>query len=133
MAHCNSGDRTPPLPPIPPFPPGIYDVTELFRAAAIADGPPGPLPPLPTVLGGDRVEDVRVRGRHWPKPLVTIQAGDEHVVLRVDDEHLAEQWIELTLTAEQVAELLARILIMRPMVEAGALQVLRSLSEHLPR
>jgi hypothetical protein len=133
MPACNSGDRTPPLPPLPTIPDGIYDVTELIRAAAIADGPPPSLPPIPTVLGGERVEDVRVRGRHWPAPCVTVQAGDECISIRIDDDQLAEQWIEVTFSAEQVAELLARILIMRPMVEAGALQVLRTLSEHLPR
>lgn len=133
MAHCNSGDRTPPLPPLPTIPPGIYDVTDLFRAAAIADGPLPPLPPIPTILGGQRIEDVRVRGRHWPAPFVTAQTGDECITIRVDDEHLAEQWIELTLSAEQVAELLARILAMRPLREQAALDCLRAMSEQLPR
>jgi len=137
MATCPHGDLPPnisPLtPPIDDIPPGIYDVTELLRSAAIADGPPPSLPPIPTVLGGERVEDVRVRGRNWPAPFVTVQAGDECISIRIDDDQLAEQWIEVTFSAEQVAELLARIIIMRPLVEAGALQVLRALSEHLPR
>lgn len=137
MATCPNGDHIPyidpsPVTELPPLP-SIFDCTDLFRAAAQADAELPPLPPIPTVLGGERVEDVRVRGRYFSRPYVTVMAGEEHVALRIDDEHLGDQWVEITLTTEQVAELLARVMILRPGIEAGALQVLRALSEHLPR
>jgi hypothetical protein len=133
MSAHDERDPTPPEFRLNP-PPGMNMPPELLDLDPIElELPELPELPTPSVLGGQTIDHAQFKARGWFRPIVTAQAGDECVTIRFDDSTKPELWAELTLSAETVAELLARILGMRPVVEQAALDCLRSISEHLPR
>lgn len=133
MAHFDPRDLSrPDLPPLTL--PAPLDQFELPAPIPTSPQPaPAPRLLLPTILGGDVIENAQVRGRGYVRPVVMVSTGDECVTLRIEDDRDPALWLELTLTAEHVGELLARIMAMRPMTSQAALDCLRAMSEHLPR
>ena len=90
---------------------------------------PPPALPEPSLLGGQTIDNARFKARGWISPYFSAQAGDESITIRVDDLARPELWCELILPGEVVAELLARIIAMRPNVEQGTYQLLRALGK----
>lgn len=61
------------------------------------------------------------------RPWVSYTVGDEFLCLYANCEAISETWVNVTITAEQLGEMLAAILVTRPNYEPAALDVLRAI------
>lgn len=94
------------------------------------DGPVEPMPayPLPAgPLGLCPIESVRIEGRMLLAPQVSYSVSEETIHLYACCDRISETWVNVTITAEQLGEMLAAILKTRPNTEDVAYMYLLAL------
>jgi len=74
------------------------------------------------------VEDVRIRGRGWQAPAITVETLPDGIRLRLDDELDPEIWMELTLSAPCLCEYVMRVIAHRASCTKEELTMLAVLS-----
>lgn len=109
--HDQGGEALPP--PLPP----AHELPDFAPAL-----------PWPSILGDASVSDIRFSGREFYEPELRVQAEGDTIALRIDDSYNPEAWCELVLTAQQCAELLARLVLLRRGDQTTTLTTLRSIA-----
>jgi hypothetical protein len=137
MGSCNSGDTFPdpfdfPT-PAPDLLRRLLDAADDLPEVARFHNEPLPLPPGPTLIARHPVEYASIAGRGVVTPNLSVNTDADGVTLRLDDAKNSEFWLEIRLKTDQIAELLAQIVVQHPGYDPATLQLLKGLFEQLPR
>lgn len=122
-------DWVPPALPFPalPHPHGDDDlVVELGDRDSFANTLPMP-PAPPGILGLCPIESVQIAARMLLQPWTSYSIGDESIELMCHCDRIAETWVRVTITTEQLGEMLAAILATRANTEPDVYDVIRAI------
>lgn len=96
---------------------------ELADLVDASDNKRQALPPT-SATGDADLAGIHITGRGYSAPYFTVTTEDEHVRVWIADQRTDESWVQITISAAALAELLTRVIVLRPNYEPELLRVI---------